>query len=830
MLSLLFEMLLIGQGLIGPDLPRQVEAALAQRGVAARVQVQAIDGAPLARHWLSADDAALNGRALLAAGGVDALILADALPAAGAAEPDAEAVTAARRFHALATGANPAARVFVVAPWPAAAPTGDEAAWRTAVKAGHDAARALADAANADRAEGAPPMAVIPAGPTLAAVAERAGAGQVPGLASAAGLFARDGRLNDRGQYAVAMAIVAAVTGQSPEGLPERLRRFWTARDTVVTPPMAAAIQAAARTLAEAEAARPVAAPVPRAAPALPATAQPAETAAQPVLVPPPAPEIRNPNLAFGLSGVHDWTAAQPFIDVMRTSRTWTGHLPGRFGGWGHDELAAGGWLDPQGWPLGIPPELTHLSALILTDLPTDAAATAGRYRLTWAGRGRISIGGRGRTVREAPGEIWFDFTPGQSPVFIDIHAIDPADPIRDMVVLQEANIPAWEAGEIFHPLWLSRLAGVRLVRFMDWSMVNNSTLATSADRPRPNDYTWTRNGVPIEIQVALANRLGADPWFNIPHLADDALIREYAEIVRNTLDPSLKAHVEFSNEVWNWQFAQAHWAEAQGIARWRQTGRFTEFYAMRTVEMGRIWAEVFGDAAPARLVRVISSQTGWAGLEDAILNAPTWAAEVGPGFVPPWQQADAYAITGYFSANLGSDEKAPIVKRWIEDSQRAAEAAARAAGLTGAAWAEAVERHRYDLALSLAAQELADGSVTGQRADSLDDLLVRTLPYHVGIARRYDLPLLMYEGGTHVVGYGRWVDDPELTAFFVHLNYSAEMGALYRRLIDAWAGMSDAPFMNFGEIYKPGKWGSWGALRHAADDNPRWQALIAAP
>jgi hypothetical protein len=55
-------------------------------------------------------------------------------------------------------------------------------------------------------------------------------------------------------------------------------------------------------------------------------------------------------------------------------------------------------------------------------------------------------------------------------------------------------------------------------------------------------------------------------------------------------------------------------------------------------------------------------------------------------------------------------------------------------------------------------------------------------------------------------------------------------MGALYRLAIAGWARFSDTPFMNFGEVYVPGKWGSWGALRHSADDNARWRALVAAP
>jgi hypothetical protein len=86
-----------------------------------------------------------------------------------------------------------------------------------------------------------------------------------------------------------------------------------------------------------------------------------------------------------------------------------------------------------------------------------------------------------------------------------------------------------------------------------------------------------------------------------------------------------------------------------------------------------------------------------------------------------------------------------------------------------------------------------------------------------------------MYEGGQHVIGVGHWMDDAALTAFFVNLNFSAEMGQLYRELMDGWAALSPEPFMDFGDVQVPGRYGSWAALRHTADDNPRWRALVAA-
>ena len=121
---------------------------------------------------------------------------------------------------------------------------------------------------------------------------------------------------------------------------------------------------------------------------------------------------------------------------------------------------------------------------------------------------------------------------------------------------------------------------------------------------------------------------------------------------------------------------------------------------------------------------------------------------------------------------------------------------------------------------------ELRNGASTGVRDDSLEQLLTDTLPYQASVAASHGLKLAMYEGGTHVVGYGPAVDDPELEEFFVALNYSEGMGGLYADLLAGWARVSDQPFNAFVDVYRPNKWGSWGALRHLGDENPRWTAL----
>jgi hypothetical protein len=555
------------------------------------------------------------------------------------------------------------------------------------------------------------------------------------------------------------------------------------------------------------------------------------EIAAQRPAAAAPAPGPAAPSLAMGLSGIADWTTEQPFVDLMKTARPWTGHLPGRWGGWDHKALAEAGALDEAGWPTTIPPALTGIATVVLTDQPAASRSLAGRYRLTWRGTGDLHLMGRAENVVRRPGEIWFDYSPGEGGVFLTITATDPrgtGDYIRDIRIVKAENIALLEAGAVFNPAWVARIEHLRALRFMDWMATNGSTLADWRDRPRPTDYTYGWRGVPVEVMVALADEVGADPWFTLPHRATDAHVRAFAEYVRDHLDPRRKAFVEYSNEVWNWTFDQAHWAAGEAQARWGAAAggdAWMQFAGMRAAQMAAIWDEVFGSEADTRLTTVVSTQTGWLGLEAPLLEAPLWVAEDPAGNRPPAAYFDAYGVTGYFGHQLAS-EKAPEVLRWIAESRAAAEAAAAAEHPPGPARAAAAEAHAFDLATGRAAAELADGSVTGRPDGSIAHLVDGLLAYHAEVARRHGLDLVMYEGGTHVVAGHEWMEDPELAAFLLHLNYAPEMGELYARLLDGWRRVGGGLFNAFVDVAGASKWGSWGTLRHLDDATARWDVL----
>jgi hypothetical protein len=531
------------------------------------------------------------------------------------------------------------------------------------------------------------------------------------------------------------------------------------------------------------------------------------------------------PPLAIGLAPVNDWSTQQPFLDVMKSARRWIGHIPGQWGGVDFDAIEAAGVLDSEGWPTRVPGDLNAIGTVILTDLPEQATALAGRYRLTFEGEGIVEVGGRGSNKRYHDNEVTFDFTPGKGPVEIRIQRSDPdntGEYVRNIRVVHTDHAAALDAGAVFRPGWLAMLDGFEVLRFMDWMTTNNARASDWADRAQVSDFSYTRRGVPLEVMLDLAATVSADAWFNMPHLAGDEYVRAFASTTYAGLQPGLRAYVEFSNEVWNWQFAQAEWADEQGQDLWGEVHRGAQFYGLRASEVADIWAEEFaGDRA--RLVNVIATQTGWLGLESDILTAPLAVAD---GFQRPVDSFDAYAVTGYFGHVLGTDKRRALIDGWLADSLAAAQQAARAKGLSGADYDADVAAHQYDLAVTWAAEELRSGALSGESEDTLSDLLTRVLPYHAEVAARFDLDLIMYEGGTHVVGLGALVNDEALTDFFTHMNYTPEMGALYADLLDGWAALTPGAFNVFTDVQAASKWGSWGVKRWPGDDNPRWRAI----
>jgi hypothetical protein len=359
-------------------------------------------------------------------------------------------------------------------------------------------------------------------------------------------------------------------------------------------------------------------------------------------------------SLGVNLSAPVDWTTEWPFVDVFRTSRAWISQRTGA--AWGKGPALS---LDADGWVTRLEKDSWAESAILLSEA---GRYPAGKMVVTWQGRGTVSMWGDGKTSNETANR--FEFEMGKAGNhFIRVTATDPDDYVRDIHVW----LPGFEqtgAEQEFHPQFLQRLRGMRTLRFMDWMNTNNSTRVTWDEYP--TEHSARQNGgVAPQIMARLANRVGADPWFAMPHLADDDFVRQFATSVRDSLDPNLKIYVEYSNEVWNRQFQQARWAQEQGAAKgWYSPGwewqAGLHYQALRSVEIFRIWREVFGADADRRLVRVLATQAANPAAGEAVL-----------GWEDAYKEADAVAIAPYFTCDGDYNGTGRLINPGLPDAAK---------------------------------------------------------------------------------------------------------------------------------------------------------------
>ena len=832
LLDTAFVVVMVGHSLFGTDGPDMLHDALRAGGGDGTVQAQIINGAPLKYNWDTAAQAqGINAREELPKGTTTHLILTEAIPLANHVQwSDTNA--SAQAFAGLARAGNPDVQVFVQETWHSLNSgtgvaveydAGADTPWRARLDDDLPVWEGIIATLQAEAPKGAARIALIPAGQAMGRLHDAIERGEIPQLTAVNSVFADDIHLNDIGHYFVSMVQFGVLTGQSPEGLPAQFSDRFGAGFDAPDADLARDLQRIAWEAVVAYGGLPEVSGKAAKIVKTPATPRAPPPPVQAIAVPADSPPGTS-DVAIGLAALKDWSVQQPFLDVMKTARPWLGHLPGRYGGVEYEELLAQGHLNENGWPLRLPPELGSIGTLILTDMPEAATSLSGRYVLRFNGKGVVEVAGRASNIRYGAGQVSFDYTPGPGSVEIRLQRINGADPLRDITVVRQDRLDAFDAGAVFNPDWIARIDGFKALRMMDWAETNNADVSRWRDRPKPADFTYALKGVPLEVMIALANEVATDLWINIPHLADDDYARAAAVMVRAGLSPAQKVYVEYSNEVWNWQFAQTKWADEQARARWGQRDVGGQFYGMRAAEVAQIFSAVFAQPDSPELVNVISTQTGWLGLEDGILNAPLWQAEGNPA---PATFFDAYAISGYFGGVLGLPERGAQMQKWLNESAQIAAAQAAQQGLSGQQAETYIAAHRFDHATALAGRELLDGSVTGDSNDTLLYLKTRVWPYHAQIAQKHGLSLIMYEGGSHVVGLGEQVDNAELTAFFHHLNYAPEMGLLYTELLKNWRDIGGQLFNAYSDVYAPTKWGSWGALRHLGDTNPRFDALV---
>lgn len=481
-----------------------------------------------------------------------------------------------------------------------------------------------------------------------------------------------------------------------------------------------------------------------------------------------PAPK---PRLGMNLNGPADWNNELPFVDVFRFSRRWISQKKGE--GWGKGpELA----LDAHGWVTKLEPDCWAETPMCTIE---GGHYPAGEYTVLYDGEGKLDFWGAASVVKREPGRMTIKVDPTRGGFFLRLMETNPEKYVRNIRVIMPGFEEKYRENP-FHPVFLERWRGVACLRFMDWMETNGSKVSKWEDRPRPDDATWTAKGVPVETMCDLCNRLKADAWFCMPHLADDNYVREFAKLVKEKLDPERKVYVEFSNEVWNGMFAQSKWAGEQGQKLgfaekpWEAAWKFTGY---RSTQIFRIWEEVFGGTD--RLVRVLASQA-----------ANPYVSERVVEFQDAYKHADALAIAPYITCNVMPNGKPSVAE--------------------AAAWT-------VDQAMEYMEKTALPQSIKWIQAQKQ-------------VADKYGLKLIAYEGGQHMVGVAGGENNQALEKVLHAANLDPRMGDVYRQYFKAWADAGGDLFCYFSSTGRWSKWGSWGILQNYDDDpkqNPKFTAVM---
>lgn len=497
--------------------------------------------------------------------------------------------------------------------------------------------------------------------------------------------------------------------------------------------------------------------------------------AAQPAAAPPPAARTApnpRPTLGINLAGPADWNTELPFVDVFHLSREWISQRRGE--SWGKGPPLD---LDERGWIKRLEPGCFAETPLCTID---GGRYPSGEWSILWEGDGKIELS-KGKVLSADKNALRVDINSQGGGFFLRLLETNPENPVRNIRVLMPGVSDSAARENPWSPRFLDRWRGVACLRFMDFQETNNSKQKTWSDRPLPEDATYTRRGIPIELLCDLANRLEADAWFCIPHEADDDYVRRFAQLVKEKLDPPRRVYIEYSNEVWNGQFQQHRYAAEQGQKLgfaekpWEAAWRYT---ARRSVEIFKIWESVFGGRD--RLLRVLPSQAANSYVSEQILS-----------FENASQHADVLAIAPYISMNIppnGARLSAEVVARW-----------------------------KVDQVLDYCEEKALPEAINWIAANKK-------------VADQHGLKLVCYEAGQHLVGIGGAENNDALTKLLHAANAHPRMKTIYEKYLRAWTEHGGDLCCHFSSVSAWSKWGSWGAMQYADDDparSPKYQAII---
>ncbi|KAL4221680.1 hypothetical protein ACF0H5_019937 [Mactra antiquata] len=493
---------------------------------------------------------------------------------------------------------------------------------------------------------------------------------------------------------------------------------------------------------------------------------------------------LMNHNVSVGmnLGGLSYWSPELKFVDVAKQSQEWITEHHGEYT-WNTNEHDTIQWRE-DGYPASLPNTML-VGKLVLRDQAGEHGPQ-GYFTLLYDGDGELSFSLVSKTVHyNGKGRMVVEFHERKGGIFIKIMRTNPQNPIHNIRLI----LPGFEdRHELFpfYPPFLENIKRYSELRFMDMLHTNNHKPepTTWSTRRLENFHTQTgEHGCALEYLMQITNIVGANPWFNQPHAADDDFVTKFANMAKTELRPDVKIYVEYSNEVWNGIFRQASYSKQQGMALnldshdWKAG---LKYYNKRSTEVVNIWTSVFGGDSD-RIIPVWAWQTGY---QDYTRQA---IADLGNRT----SSFKALGITGYFSCDrVTSQSKHDITQMSAEEIR------------------------------NLCKQDLPK---------SINDF-----NYYMNMSKSHNLKLLMYEGGPGLESSR----NNNATTHAISFNRNDLIGDATQDVLEAWYNIVNSDpyntwpgglFNYFASVSTYSKYGSWGMMEYTGQDpytSPKYLAV----
>ncbi|HFC91951.1 MAG TPA: hypothetical protein ENJ51_03985 [Leucothrix mucor] len=508
-----------------------------------------------------------------------------------------------------------------------------------------------------------------------------------------------------------------------------------------------------------------------------------------------PQPNLLSP-LGINTNEAMEIDASVPFVDLFRMSLPFHEARP---------------WLtkgkveyDKFGWPKKL--NGGQAGTRFVANMPQQSIPV-GTYTVLYKGKGKIKYGGNARLIRHYPGKdvITLRGNKGKITGTLIITETDPDDYIRDIQVIMPGGICKNDPFRhvrnprkcsknnpflayvthakkiVFNPDYLTFMKKFRVIRLMNMAGITRNNLATWDKRATVEQSTWGgkegRRGIPLEIMVQLANTIGIDPWFNLPHRANDEFIHKYARYISENLDPKLKAYVEYTNEAWNGIFSQTHYIQRMGAELGLDKNKAYagyKFFSKRSVEIFKIWEQEFNGVN--RIVRVMGGMATNVPLTHMLL-----------GYEDAYKHVDSLAIAPYFHATQTAQKKIDSINSVFELLRS--------------------PNNKYSVPNT-----------------------IKIIRNQAKTAARYGVELIAYEGGQHLVAYRTHTMQEGPNAFLIKANKDDRMGKLYYEFLEGWKKAGGKLFVAFSAPRSYNWIGSWGIKEYITQDAksaPKYRGLM---